>query len=68
MFPTETAVTTPSEDTVAMAESSTDQITALSVASSGITVATKVSDSPIRREVDVLFKESAETGITFAPT
>ena len=67
-MPTALAVTTPEDETVATDVLLEDQVTDLSVAFDGNTVAVKDSVSPTVRESDVLFKLTPVTGTVAAFT
>jgi hypothetical protein len=60
-FPSFKAVTLPFSSTVAIDSSLEDQVTDLSVASCGKTVAVKVSDSPTPIIVEFLFNLTLST-------
>ena len=66
--PAFTAVTTPVEETVATDVLLEDQVTDLSVALAGVTVAVSVSVSPSVKVIEVLFRLTPATPITFAFT
>ena len=66
--PSLTAVTLPLASTVAIAVLELVQVTVLSVASSGFTVATRVSDSPSLSSRLVLFSVTSVTAMTFLLT
>lgn len=57
------AVTFPAASTLAIAGSLEDQVTVLSVASSGITLALRVSDSPTFRSAEVWLIEMLSAGV-----
>ena len=65
-LPSFTAVTLPFASTVATVASDEDQVTVLSVASSGFTVAVRVSESPSVNVSSVLFSEIDMTTISLA--
>ena len=65
--PSLTAVTLPLS-TVAIAASEVDQVTVLSVALSGLTVAVSVSASPSTNSTDVLLSTTDSTAMTFLVT
>ena len=66
--PTDTALTLPVASTVAMAALEELQVTVLSVASAGVTVATRVRVSPSTKAALVRFRLIPSTGITFFST
>ena len=66
--PADLAVTKPEEETVATEVLLEDQVTVLSVAFSGVTVAVSVAVSPSVNVNEVLSKLTPVTGITFALT
>jgi hypothetical protein len=64
--PTATAVTSPFGDTVATEELEEDQVTDLSVASAGETVADNRKVSPTASSAELLFKDTDDTATSFS--
>ena len=67
-LPAETAVTLPSEETVATSVLSDDHVTFLLLASLGDTVATRVAVDPTSSERDVLLRLTEVTATVFFAT
>ena len=67
-FPGDIAVTTPAKETVATVGLFDDQVSDLSVAFVGYTVAVRVAFSPSVRDNDVLSKLTLSTGTVFCAT
>jgi hypothetical protein len=64
--PTAAAVTSPEGDTVATEEFEEDQVTVLSVASAGETVADNRKVSPTVSSAELLFRDTDDTATSFS--